>query len=537
MNISSGYLKKIEYLLFVFTIAAFWGCGGGASSNGSDIIIGDSQVKMDSSIQDIENIKDLIESGDIGEDIEVGIEVSSDITDTYEDISDAGLDVSDISGCEISDPKHLWNKGFGGSSNDYGYSVSVDSSGNVYITGSFYSPTIDFGGGSLTNAGNADIFLAKFDSNGKHLWSKRFGGSDWDEGTSVSLDSSGNVYITGYSGSSTIDFGGGSLTNTGNADIFLAKFDSDGKHLWSKRFGGNDYDYSYSVSVDSSGNVYITGYFRSSTIDFGGGLLTNAGNSDIFLAKFDRNGNYLWSKRFGESDYDEGHSVSVDSSGNVYITGYFRSSTIDFGGGVLTNAGNSDIFLARFDSNGNHLWSKRFGGSDYDEGNSVSVDISGNVVYITGYFSSSTIDFGGGVLTNAGGQDIFLAKFDSNGNHKWSKRFGGSNWDVGHSVSVDSSGNVYITGYFRNSTIDFGGGSLTNTGENDIFLARFDSNGNHLWSKRFGGSSDDYGYSISVDSSGNLYGTGYFHSINIDFGGCLPLSAWSYDIYLIKYKP
>ncbi|MGC8928898.1 MAG: SBBP repeat-containing protein, partial [Myxococcota bacterium] len=201
-----------------------------------------------------------------------------------------------------------------------------------------------------------------------------------------------------------------------------------GNHLWSKRFGGSSGDVGYSVSVDKNGNVYITGYFNSSSIDFGGGALTNAGGNcgnypcdDIFLAKFDTNGNHLWSKRFGGNNGEDGSSVSVDSNGNVYITGWFHSSSIDFGGGALTNAGDADIFLAKFDTNGNHLWSKRFGGSDGDGGSSVSVDKNGNV-YITGGFWSSSIDFGGGALTNAnaGIDDIFLAKFDSNGNYLWS---------------------------------------------------------------------------------------------------------------------
>jgi len=246
---------------------------------------------------------------------------------------------------------------------------------------------------------------------------------------------------------------------------------------------------------------------------------------------------HLWSKRFGGYVIDEGHSISVDSDSNIYIIGNFYSSTIDFGGGTLTNAGYQDIFLAKFDSNGNHLWSKSFGGSSYDYGQSVSVDSSGNV-YITGWFESSTIDFGGGTLTNAGGWDIFLAKFDSNGNHLWSKRFGGSSDDLGSSVSVDSSGNVYITGWFWSSTIDFGGGALINVGLNDIFLVKFDNNGNHKWSKRFGGGDWDEGYSVSVDISGNVYGTGLFSGSNIDFGGC-PLSSagGTTDIYIIKYAP
>jgi hypothetical protein len=178
-----------------------------------------------------------------------------------------------------------------------------------------------------------------------------------------------------------------------------------------------------------------------------------------------------------------------------------------------------------------------------DNGQSVSVDSSGNL-YITGDFGSSTIDFGGGALTNTGGDcngppctDIFLAKFDKAGNYLWSRSFGGDNIDEVYSVSVDSSGNVYITGYFMSSTIDFGGGALTNAGVWDIFLAKFDSNGNHLWSNRFGGISDDIGYSISIDSSGNVYGTGYFSGSNTDFGGCPLSNAGAKDIYLIKYAP
>ena len=446
-------------------------------------------------------------------------------------------------GCErqASDPKHIWSKSFGGSGSDsWIYSSSVDNSGNVYILGSFSSSSINFGGGTLNNAGGNDIFLAKFDSNGNHLWSKRFGGSNEDYGMSVSTDNLGNVYITGYFRSSTIEFGGGVLTNTnaGTDEIFLAKFDSDGKHLWSKSFGGSNHDDGASVAVDNSGNVYITGSFRSSTIDLGGGALNNAGSGamDIFLAKFDSNGNHIWSKRFGVSVDDWAQSISVDSSGNLFIAGMFKGSNLNFGGGSITNNGGLDFFLAKFDSNGNHQWSKGFGGNNDDYSYSVSADSSGNV-YITGFFKSSTIDFGGGALNNAGGWDTYLAKFDSNGSLQWSKRFGGNADDWGYYVSAASSGDVYITGWYSSSDINFGGNSLTNGGGRDIFLARFGSNGNHIWSKSFGGNSYDEGRSVSVDSSGNVYGTGYFQGSNIDFGGCPLSSAGNADIYLIKYAP
>ena len=385
----------------------------------------------------------------------------------------------------------------------------------------------------------------------RHIWSKSFGGNSYEYGIGICLDSSNNIYITGYYGSPYLSFGGGFLRNNGSYDIYVAKFDNRGKHLFSNNFGGSYIDLSFSCSIDSSDNLYLVGHYESPSINFGGGDLINAGGncgeeypcSDIFIAKFDSNGNHLWSKRFGGDSYDLVFGSAVDLDSNLFIIGRFLSSHINFGGGDLINAGGncveylcSDILLAKFDSNGNHLWSKRFGGINGDGGISISIDSYGNL-YVTGCFGSSTIDFGGGTLTNAGGLDIFIAKFDGNGNHLWSKRFGGSGGDLGHSVSVDSSGNIYLTGWFTSSTIDFGGGALTNAGGGDIFLARFDSNGNHIWSKRFGGSSDNQGFSVSVDSLGNVYGTGYFVSSNIDFGGCPLSNAGWMDIYLIKFAP
>ena len=196
-------------------------------------------------------------------------------------------------------------------------------------------------GGSMATGGGMGGSMAT----GNHLWSKRFGGTSFDFGTSVAVDSAGNVLVTGeFNG--TADFGGGGLTSAGNTDIFVAKYDAAGNHLWSKRFGGTNYDYGYSVAVDSAGKVLVTGYF-SGTADFGGGGLTSAGQFDIFVAKYDAAANHLWSKRFGEAGSDAGNSVAVDSGGNVLVTGSFED-TVDFGGGGLTSAGFADIFVAKF---------------------------------------------------------------------------------------------------------------------------------------------------------------------------------------------
>lgn len=427
---------------------------------------------------------------------------------------------------------HLWSKSFGDASvTQEARSVAVDSSSNVLVTG-FFDGTVDFGGGPLTSAGGLDIFLAKFDPWGYLLWSKRFGDLDGQQASLVTADIYGNVLLAG-SLNGTMDFGGGSLTSIGLNDIFLAKFDDQGNHLWSKRFGGPNDQMPLSITVDGGSNVLITGFFRL-TVDFDGHVLTSAGLDDIFLAKFDSSGNYLWSKSFGDTDdRQRGQCVTVDSSDNPVVIGEFRG-IVDFGGGSLTSAGLSDLFLAKFDSSGNHLWSKSFGDAvnqgAYDW---VGVDGSDNIV-TTGTFQG-TVDFGGGPLTSGGvNVDIFLAKFDSSGNHLWSQRFGDATYgQYSYSVVVDGENNAFIAGEMS-GTVDFGGGLLTSAGS-DIYIAKFDSLGNHQWSKRFGDSDVQYAQSIAVDKLGRPTIAGLFQS-TVDFGGGTLTSAGGRDIFVAKFS-
>jgi len=427
--------------------------------------------------------------------------------------------VSSVAFGQTSPP--LWSKCFGGGDSPvYPSSVAVDDSGNVLVTG-WFSGTVDLGGGLLVGEGLEDIFIGKFGPSGNHIWSQRFGGfyttPDGDQrGEGITVDISGNVIATGrFRG--TADFGGGPLTSAGAQDIFVAKFDAAGNHLWSKRFGDGAQEAGEGVVVDASGNVVVTGYFHS-TVDFGGGTLTSAGSTDIFLAKFDSAGNHLWSKRFGDVDTQYPTSAAIDGSGNVILTGEL-SGTVDFGGGTLTSAGSSDIFVAKFEASGNHFWSKRFGDGQWQIGNSVTADASGNVV-VTGRFKD-TVDFGGGPLTAAGPtlnatDDIFVAKFDPNGNHLWSKRFGDDHNQCGSSVAVDGSGNVIVTGWF-DGWVDFGGWAYATTGSWDIFVAKFDPNGDHLESQRFGDWNRQQALAVAADESGNVILTGSFEGA-VDFG-------------------
>ena len=425
---------------------------------------------------------------------------------------------------------NLWSQRFGDEEADIAFGDGVFSSGSVVLTG-YFTGDLDFGAGPMTSADSFDVYLAKFNTNGSHLWSRRFGDQESQLAIGVAVDQLGNIVFTGWLAGAA-DFGGGVLTSAGSNDIFLAKFDTDGNHLWSKRFGDAQGQESIGLAFDSSGNVLVTGNFRG-TVDFGGGPLTAAGSDDIFLAKLDPNGNHLWSKRFGDAEDQEGTGLAVDTSGNVLVTGEFRG-TVDFGGGILTSVGLDDIFVAKLDANGNHLWSKRFGDVNRDEGVALITDQTDNVL-LTGQFRG-TSDFGGGVLTSAGSSDIFLAKFDSDGNHVWSKRFGDVDSQRGNSVAVDSLGRPVITGAFEGTT-DFGGGGLVSAGDEDIYLAKFDAAGNHLFSQRYGDIADSQlGTDVAFDSADNVFFIGAFYG-TVDFGHGPLTSAGEFDIFVAKINP
>jgi hypothetical protein len=302
-------------------------------------------------------------------------------------------------------------------------SVAVDASGNAYLAGYFDTDSITFGGDTLKNAGGYTIFLAKYDAGGNVMWAKKAEGtSDMDFAYSVAADAQGNAYITGSFSDSLIIFGSTTLTNTNpyNQNVFLVKYDTYGNVLWAKCAGsmGSYDDQANSVAVDTSGNVYITGYFDSPilTFDFDT-LIRGAGAHNIFLAKYDKNGNVLWAKNAVGLNIADASSVTVDAAENSYITGGFGPSTITFGFITLSATGTEDIFVAKYDPGGNVIWAKSDAGSVGDEsgGLSIALDTLGNT-YITGCFGNETynggdtITFGTTSLTNAGWSNTFIAK-------------------------------------------------------------------------------------------------------------------------------
>ena len=431
--------------------------------------------------------------------------------------------------------KWMWATSLGGPSSDYGYGLHVDSSGNTFASGYFYTGAL-FGSTTLSASGGSDLFVAKLDSKGSVTKALGYGGlqSSSDYGYSIAVDRDNNTYVTGMIYGSA-KFGSINLqTNPqqGNSsDIFVAKLDKTGKWLWAQRFGSTSSDYGRGIAVDRNKNVFVTGFFRY-TATFGTIQLTSKSRSyDIFVMKMDANGKVLWAQSAGSTSTDRGHAIATDKAGNAFVTGYLRNQAT-FGAITLTtNSGGYDIFVAKIDPTGRWLWAKAAGGTSSDYGYGIATDGSGNAV-VTGYFRNS-VTFGTSGLSSKGGNDIFVAKISATGIWMWGKSAGGSSYDYGRGVAVDSSDNIYATGYF-NSTATFGTTTLKTRGGYDIYIAKLDKNGKWLWSTSSGGTSSDYSYGIALDSSNNVYATGYFPQ-NAKFGATsFSTPSGSCNVFVVK---
>jgi beta-propeller repeat-containing protein len=406
-------------------------------------------------------------------------------------------------------PPFRWVVQAGGDSDDFSRGIAVDANGNSYVTGAFHD-LANFGDVTLSSSGGYDIFVAKYDSTGSAVWAASAGGPDFDDyGLAIAADSSGNSYVTGaFSGQAT--FGTNTLSNLGGSDIFIAKYDTAGNLLWVQQAGGVSLNSGRSIAVDAAGNCFVTGVFQG-TGAFGNTNLTahSLADFDIFLAKYDPNGQLVWVQQAGGSLDDVGYGVAVDNSGNAVLTGYFKSPTASFGAITLVNhspTNSPDIFIAKYDSAGNTLWATNAGGADIDLGYAVALDVAGNS-YVSGVFSGSA-SFGGITLNNQGGTH-FLAKYSSTGDALWAQIVNGGTDDGSGMLAVDAVGNSFLTGWFSD-TATFGNTNLSSMGLDDVFAAKFDRDGNILWVKQAGGPNYDRGYGIAVDLYGNSYVAGFF---------------------------
>ena len=419
----------------------------------------------------------------------------------------------------------------GGSRGEKGFDIAVDSSGNTYVTG--FTTSIDFPtqnpfqDNNGSSSGYYDVFIAKLSSSGNTLiYSTYLGGSGWDEGKGIAVDSDGNAYVTGETSESSdfpLENPYQSIKGEGH-DAFVTKLNSSGNTLiYSTYLGGNGSDVTESIAVDSAGNAYVTGYTNSSDFPIKNPYQdSNAGSNDAFFTKFSSSGDTLiYSTYLGGSSGDEGYGIAVDSAGNAYITG--DTDSPDFPTQNPYQDSHSEVgadsFVTKLESNGNTLVYSTFLSAFGDtRAFDIAVDSSENA-YVTGYTVASDFPTQNPYQdSNAGSNDAFVTKFSNSGNTLiYSTYLGGNGSDVAESIAVDGSGNAYLTGY--TTSLDFpiqnpyqsnhGGGDY------DAFVTKLSSYGDTLnYSTFLGGSDSDSGWGITVNSLGDAFLTGYTRSFN-----------------------
>jgi hypothetical protein len=435
----------------------------------------------------------------------------------------------------------------GGTGHDIPSRNAVAPDGSEVIVGSF-TGTADFGGTTLRTTGltDGDAFVVKYAPDGSLAWAKQFGSSigRGDSAKDVAIDGQGNVVVVGQF-MDTVNFGGGNLTSAGGWDIFVAKFTAGGAHVWSKRFGAAGDDFGDAIAVDASDNIVIGGGFIE-TVSFGGTPLVSTKVTqwtsilDPFVASFTPAGVHRWSKSFATGN-GMISGIAVDRGGDVAITGY-GAGAIDLGAGPGSLWDDRAVFVARLSPTGAHRWSHVFG-TDYsaDYGRSVAFDHAGNVV-LAGEIGGP-VSAGGPVLQADGAGQGFIAKYAAaNGAHIWSRTVGGwGSMDGAYGVAVDSADAVVVTGVFSGTTkpdfgMNFGGPPLASAGERDAFVAKYTSQGAHVWSKRFGGTDADMGWSVAIDAAGAVRVAGSFTGL-AEFDGHVLTSVWGIDTFSMKLAP
>lgn len=415
--------------------------------------------------------------------------------------------------------------------------VTVDGQGNVISIGHFKGTQIDFdtdptfGVNSFLYAGNSQSgYVRKLDSDGNFVWAVNFENTDvYNRAYSLDVDAAGNIYCAGFF-LGTVDFEPGTgvteLTSGGGADAFIVKLNPDGTLAWAKQFSGPSNVAAYSIVLDASENITISGVFEG-TVDFdptaGVSSLTSISYSDMFVAKLDPAGDLLWVKQIGSTVSGSGHEEElehcVDDNGNILVTGWFYS-TLDFDPGPntfnLTNASGTDLFILKLDANGDFVWAKQVGENTSGTviGRGIDTDAAGNV-YVAGRFTNyQDFDPGPGLAQIPGNStDAFTLKLDANGDFVWVREIVGADEESASGIAVAPDGTSYTVGAFNGSP-DFDNSlgtfilSAGGTVSSDTYILKLDADGNFVWAGDFGPRSN--GYAIHLDGNGSIYAIGFY---------------------------
>ena len=337
-------------------------------------------------------------------------------------------------------------------------------------------------------------------------------GTDSDEtGRGIATDTAGNVYVTGITDGT---LPGSPVTNQGAYDFFLVKYNATGDNVWTRQMGSPNTEVVSGVAVDNAGNIYVAGY-TGGTLP-GSPTTHRGGGFDLFLVKYNSAGENVWTRQMGSTKSDTASGVAVDSGGNIYVAGYTLGT---LPGSPTTNQGGTDLFLVKYDSTGENVWTRQMGSPFNDTVSGVAVDTAGNI-YVAGY-TSSTLP--GSPTTNQGSDDLFLVKYNLAGDNVWTRQFGTPDIDDAMTVAVDTAGNIYVAGYTLGT---LPGSPTTNQGSDDLFLVKYNSAGDNVWTRQKGSPDDDDALAIAVDTVGNVYVTGVRVKFFIEGDG-----------FVLKYLP
>lgn len=447
-------------------------------------------------------------------------------------------------------PNWMWAKS-SDAGNSYWHGIVTDSDGNTITSGSFEG-SFSYGGQTVISRGGTDVFILKCDGNGTLLWLKQFGGTGAEIHTGgIAIDSLEMIYLTGsFEGSANYD--SDTLTSNGFSDIFLVKLDSQGDLQWKKRAGGINPDWGIACTVGENGELYVTGQFGvdpsvppvQTEGEFDGTTILSNGGADVFLAKYDLNGNLNWVKPCGSVKSDLSSGVVIDDSGNVMISGAFNGSQMQFDNYQLPNisVGStiSSAFVAKFDGAGTFSWANTLGsvntgGIGFNSrvtSGEIQIDENNNS-YIAGFFTGNLKTISQTVNTH-GDMDMYLVSYDPQGNQRWVQAIGGGGFEDGLGILYDKKQSALLLTGTYNGDAAIGGDTLAMVNGTDIFVASLDQAGVLNWAISAGGTGHDLSNAIAIDKDDNIVITGDFGSSVCNFGGVSQSATAANTFFMAK---
>lgn len=462
-------------------------------------------------------------------------------------------------------PTFRWSARMGGNHEDFASDIALDKKGNSYIVGTFrdlayFDENDDY---QMTSRGEADVFVAKLNRIGAIEWINQIGGGSDDFARGVAVDTVGNCIVTGsfQSPKAAILVGEeetkvAEMIRQADTDIFVTKFDTDGNLLWAKTGGSGPGGSGTAVATDVEGNVYVTGYFLGTGL-FEDLTLNNSGYIDIFVARYDPDGELVWVRQIGGRSDDVAASIKVDDQGSVFLAGGFSERMQVARNITLKSEGLFDAFLIKLDSEGRTAWAVAEGGYMNDIAYGLGIDPAGNILISGGYAGSESFGsefpthagyrkprrrytrayFGRTRLTSEGGSDIFVAKYNPAGKMVWVQSVGGNKKgaaEAGYGLDVDARGHAFVTGTFS-GRVKFGNNTLISRGVGDIYVMELDRDGRVLWARQAGEryGAPSIGFNLAVDSRGSSYITGLY-SGNVSFGEHVAKAYGRTDAFIAK---